>query len=90
VLGRGVQRLRLVVDGRACDLVLWHGLGNGHRAQRRGVLALDRAKARIGGHSVALICHDAPLPAAGKPDEVPLKVNSNVAKTTIKVTPALS
>jgi len=51
------------------------------------VFTLDGAKARISGHSVA-ICHDAPLPAAGKPDEIP-KLKSKIAKT-IKVTPALS
>jgi len=51
------------------------------------VLDLDGAKARIGGHSVALICHDAPLPAVWKPDGIRLKLDSNDGRTN---TPALS
>ena len=53
------------------------------------MLRLDGAKARIGGHSVALVCHDAPLPAAEIPDGIPFMLNSNESRT-IKVMAALT
>ena len=53
------------------------------------MLGFYGAKARIGGHSIALVCHDAPLPAARIPDGIAFMLNSNDSRT-IKVTAALS